>query len=165
MHGQLLNTLNGSDVYLRVFDNVGGQWLNIGGQVSHSVTLNNAVIDITNKLSESVRELLHGEGTQTLDVTAEFVFSNDAAFKFVRDAARLRQIKLFQVWRGMGDVDELAMMITSFAETANDGAATTASISFQSSEQIMMSVGYEFFYTTPEGQFNVNGDIPFLVRT
>jgi len=156
-----IGALNGTDVFLRVFDGV--NWLNVGGQVSHSSTFNTALIDITNKFSGSVRELLSGEGSQNMDVTAEFIFVSDASFNLMQQAARTRSIMLFQVWRGMGDVDELAMAVTSFAETVSDSAAVTASISFQSSDAIQRSLAFEFFNVTPEGQFLVAGDIPFAV--
>jgi predicted secreted protein len=156
----LTGAINGTDVYLRVYDSVGLEWLDIGGQVSHTSTLASGAIDITNKFSGKVRELMDVNGIQSIDVTAEFIFNSEASFKFMLNAANTQSTEVFQIWRGAGviRVDELSMKIVSVQETANDGAALTASVQFQSSSAISIDhLSVEGFNVT-EGQFMTQTD-------
>ena len=47
---------------------------------SHSLKLNNAQVDITNKSSAGYRTLLSGAGVQSISISVNGVMTNDAAF-------------------------------------------------------------------------------------
>ena len=148
--------LNGTDVFLLVLNKDTESWLPIGGQVSHARTENSSPIDITNKGSGKFRELLAGEGLQTVDFSSEFIFNTEASFSYVKKASLDRSVERFRIYRGdFTNFDDVFMMITSFAETANDGNAVTASITFMASGEMQFGLRAEAFFTTPEGQFIV----------
>ena len=125
--------INGTSVLVAMEDTPGGgTFTAIGGQVSHSMTINNAVIDITNKSSASFRELLDGEGTQSLDLSLELIFNSEATFDKFKAAANDKSSNTYQIARG-SELIEVPMIIASWAESSPDGDKITASVSMQSS--------------------------------
>ena len=132
----LTGTINGTDVQLAVEATPGGATFNaVGGLVTNSFTLNNGAIDVTNKSSASFREVMAGEGLQTLDLSAEVIFSTDANFAIVKQSALDKTILSYQVARG-SEVLAVDLYITSFVETSPDNDKHSASISFISSGAI-----------------------------
>ena len=163
----LSDVLSGSDVFLRV--KTGSQWLTIGGQLSHSQTKNTAPSDITCKQNGSVRDIMVGEGLQTMDVSSELIFSSDAAFDYVKTSAMNKSIELFQVVRGAltasaSNVDEFNAMITSFAETSPDNDKQTAAVSFISSSVWFEALSFSQFLTVGGDTFKTSDSDLFLVR-
>jgi len=132
----LTGTINGTDVQLAVESTPGGGTFNaVGGLVTNSFTLNNGAIDVTNKSSASFREVMAGEGLQTLDMSAEVIFSTDANFAIVKQSALDKTVLSYQVARG-AEVLAVDLYITSFVETSPDNDKQSASISFISSGAI-----------------------------
>jgi len=126
----LTGSINGTDVQLAVESApASGTFNAIGGLVTNSFTLNNGAIDITNKSSASFREVMAGEGLQTLDMSAEVIFSTDANFALVKASALAKTVLAYQVARG-SEVLAVNLFITSFAETSPDNDKQSASISF-----------------------------------
>jgi predicted secreted protein len=126
----LTGSINGTDVQLAVESApASGTFNAIGGLVTNSFTLNNGAIDITNKSSASFREVMAGEGLQTLDMSAEVIFSTDANFALVKSSALAKTVLAYQVARG-SEVLAVNLFITSFAETSPDNDKQSASISF-----------------------------------
>ena len=129
----LTGALNGTDVALAVEATPGGAVFNaVGGLVSNAFTANNGAIDLTNKSSASWREILAGEGLQSVDITAEIIFSDDTNFDLMKASASAKTILNYQIARG-ADVLEGGFYITSWAETAPDNDKLTVSVSMQSS--------------------------------
>lgn len=130
------NALNGTEVILRV-KHSNGQFFNLGGQMTHTETLNNGIIDITNKSSEQFRELLGGQGTQSIDLTVELTFNSEAGYLYMRTLAANKDQALFQILVGTiatGFVKRVIILqVASFADTSPDGDKFTASVSLQSS--------------------------------
>jgi len=155
--------LSGAGAYLRVYDLDNSTWINVGSTLSDSNNKAAALIDITNKISGGYREMLAGEGLRTADITSDFILSSDVGLEFIKNLYHSRTAATFQFWRTHSSVDEMTLMVTSVVETANDNAAVTASITFQSSGVITDNIAFEFFNVV-EGQFKVLGGIPFMVR-
>ncbi len=130
-------TVNGTDIHLRM--KIGGVWVFIGGQKTHTETISNNPIDITNKGSNSFRELMNKQGLQTNDITAEFVFNSDEAFEALDTAAKNKTIEQFQIFRGT-KVSELFMKVASVARTAPDNDALTASVSLVSTSAFTQDI-------------------------
>ncbi len=129
----LTGTFNGTDVALAVETTPGGaSFANVGGLTSNAFTANNGAIDLTNKSSASWREIMDGEGLQTVDITAEIIFNDDSNFDIMKASATAKSILNYQVARG-SDVVEGGFYITSWAETAPDNDKVTVSVSMQSS--------------------------------
>jgi predicted secreted protein len=107
----------------------------IGGQNSHSLTLNNQIIDITNKSSASFRELLPDEGTQSLDLTLDITFNTEATAAALRVAAGAKSDEAFTIVMPAGTM-AFTGMVASYADTSPDGDKLTASVSIQSTGTI-----------------------------
>ena len=123
---------NGTGIYVAMDTAVpGATYVQIGGQNSHSLTLNNSLIDITNKSSASFRELLPDEGTQSLDLTLDMTFNSEVTFLALRTLANSKGDASFQINMPAGNLLFVGM-VASFADTSPDGDKLTASVSLQS---------------------------------
>lgn len=115
----------------------------IGGQSSHTLTINNALIDITNKSSDEYRELLAGSGLRSADLSMEITYSSDSVFASVKADVDTRAAILYKlVFDPTGtnsDVFSATMIINSFGESAGNGEAVTNSVSMQSTGAYTLS--------------------------
>ena len=124
---------NGTNVAVAMDVNVpGSNYTMIGGQNSHSLTLNNAIVDITNKSSASFRELLEGPGIQSLDLSLELTFNSEATFASLKSIAGSKAHASFEIDIA-GDLIQFVGGVNSFAETSPDGDKLTCTCSIQSS--------------------------------
>jgi len=125
--------LNGTGVFVAMDLAVPGSvYEMVGGQNSHALTLNNAIIDITNKSSASFRELLGGEGIQSLDLSLELTFNSEATFASLKTIAGSKAQASFQIDVN-GDLIQFVGQVASFAQSAPDGDKLSATVSIQSS--------------------------------
>lgn len=162
---------NGTDVFIRVLTDTG--WFPIGGQISHSETLNNSLLDITNKIgSNKFRELLPDEGMQSVDYSVEMVFTSQAGFDFVRAAAGDKSINLYQVVRGdipTGTVPiEVNLQVQSFVDNSADNEPLKATVSLLSSDEFDFNLNatYEKLLTSDGDNFlTSNGDQVYVRST
>ena len=91
--------LSGTGVFLRMRIS-DGSWQSIGGQLSHSETLTNELIEITNKIGDpGYRELLPDEGRQNTSFSVEVLFVSQSGFDFVRSIAGTKEEATLQVLR------------------------------------------------------------------
>tara|TARA_R110000851_G_scaffold304131_3_gene461910 strand:- start:834 stop:1250 length:417 start_codon:yes stop_codon:yes gene_type:complete len=56
----------------------GGTYVAIGGMRSNGMTINNEVVDVTNKSSSGVRTLLEGAGVNSIEISGSAAFFDDA---------------------------------------------------------------------------------------
>jgi predicted secreted protein len=103
----------------------------IGGQNSHSLTLNNKLIDITNKSSASYRELLAGQGTQSVDLSLDLTFNSEVTAAALRVAADDISSETFTIVMPAGTMS-FSGIVASYADTSPDGDKLSASVSIQS---------------------------------
>ena len=128
--------LNGTDVKLAVEAvPAGGSYNDIGGLLSNSFTANNSAIDLTNKSSGGFRELMAGEGLQSVDISAEIIFSTEANFAIMKAGYLSQALLLYQIARG-AEVIGGAFKIISWAEASPDQDKVVVSVSLQSSGAI-----------------------------
>ena len=125
-------TIDGVDVGLAIETTPsGGVYADMGGITTNSMTINNGVIDITNKSSA-------GQGLQFVDMSVECIFNSEANF-LIMEAANLAQSLLnYQYVRG-GKTFTGAYKIASWAETSPDNEKLTASVSLQSSGEVVVT--------------------------
>lgn len=124
-------TIDGSDVGLAIETAVPDTYADIGGITTNSMTINNSVIDTTNKSTASWREIMDGAGLQSIDMTVECVFNSEANFLLMEDAAFTQTLTNFQYVRG-GKTITCLFKLASWAETSPDNEKLTASVSLQS---------------------------------
>jgi predicted secreted protein len=124
-------TIDGSDVGLAIETAVPDTYADIGGITTNSMTINNGVIDTTNKGTAGWREIMDGAGLQSIDMTLECVFNSEANFILMRDANLSQTLTNYQYVRG-GETITGSFKIASWAETSPDNDKLTASVSLQS---------------------------------
>lgn len=123
---------NGTGIFVTMDTAVPGvTYVQIGGQNSHSLTLNNNLIDITNKSSASFRELLPDEGTQSIDLSLDLTFNSETAAAALRALAGSKGDASFRIVMPAGNLDFVGM-VASLADTSPDGDKLTSSVSLQS---------------------------------
>lgn len=122
--------LNGTNVFLEVFNRDTGLWAAMAGELSNSSQLTNGLIEITNKSSVSFTTFLEDSGTQNLVLSGDWVFNSDADFQFVRTAANAKTKEQFRQLRGApssgGLLDTYEGLIASAADTSPDGDKLTS---------------------------------------
>ena len=128
----LAGALNGTNVVLAIETAVPDTYEAIGGLISNSTSGTNAAIDITNKSSASWREIMDAEGLQTMDISAECIFSTEANFALLKAAFNSKTITKFQIARG-AEVIAGSFYVTALNESAPDNDKVTASITMSSS--------------------------------
>lgn len=161
--------LNGTNVFLRVHD--GSQWLSVGGQLSHTETLTNTLLDVTNKIgSGDFRELLPDEAMQSVDYSVEVVFVSQAGYDFVRTLAGNKGQATFQVLSGPvagGTVEtQLTGQISNFADTSTTAEPLKGTFNILSSDSFEWAMGQEFELFVPSGSdsFVTSDGNTFYVR-
>lgn len=80
-----MTAYSGRDFLLQI--NTGTTYLTVGGMRTTEMTLNNQLIDTSNKASGSWRHLLTGAGIRSMRLAAAGVFENSDAETTVRAAA------------------------------------------------------------------------------
>ena len=128
----IAGALNGTNVVLAIETAIPDTYEAVGGLISNSTSGTNASIDITNKSSASWREILDGEGLQTMDISAECIFSTDANFALLKAAWLSKTITKFQIARG-AEIIAGSFYVTAFNESSPDNDKVTASITMSSS--------------------------------
>lgn len=125
----ITGAVNGTKSIFQI--DTGGGFVNICGESSHSLTLNNEFIDVTNKCSGEKRTLLPGEGQQSIDVSVDALYSDDAALDFL--TARAFDKAEFPAQQVLGaEVIGMTMMCQNLSDTADLNTAASRSFSLQS---------------------------------
>lgn len=126
----------GTDILVTMDTTVGGSsHVVIGGQNSHTLTLNNALIDITNKSSADFRELLPDEGLQSLDLSLDLTFNSSAGFGSLRTIAGTKADADFIIVMPAGSL-RFVGIVSSFVDTSPTSDKVTASVTIQSTGTI-----------------------------
>jgi len=126
---------NGTSIFVAIEDTPGSDtWTQIGGQLSHTLTLNNTPIDITSKDDSSFRTLMNAEGLQSCDLALELKYNSNAAYLQLRALFSSKVITNFRITIGGNDFD-CAYQVASFSEASPDNDKVTNSVSLQSSGQ------------------------------
>ncbi len=108
----------------------------VGGMRATSFQINTTTVDVTNKGSGGMRELLAGGGIQSMSLSANGTFSDSAAEETVRSQAAANSINNYQIVSGNGDEWEGAFQITSYQRSGNFDGDEQFSISLESSGAI-----------------------------
>ena len=128
------DALNGTNVFIEV-KTPGDVWIPIGGQVSHTESLSNELIEITSKSAdESARELLRTKGIQMIDYSTEVIFVSQLGYDFVRELANNKGIADFRMSADGDIVTTVFLMVESFADSSENSQALKGTINLQSSD-------------------------------
>ena len=102
-----------------------GAWsggVTIGDCRTHSLQINHATVDITNKSSNGYRTLLEAAGTKSATISFGGVMTNDAGFETFQGYANGGAINAYAMAWADGDILEGNFQVTDFQiEGAFDG--------------------------------------------
>ena len=132
----------GSDFLLKIGDGETPTegFATVGGFRSNKFSINNETVDVTNKDSNGVRELLSGSGVQSFSLSGSGVFMDDAAFAAVEQVVRNNECRNWQVIvPGLG-VYEGLYQVTSLEFGGEHNGEMTYSLSMESAGLVALSV-------------------------
>jgi len=108
----------------------------IGGMRSNKFSLNNNVIDTSNKSSGKWRQILGEAGMSSASITGAGVFTDSDAERLIREIAFNGTIKTYQLCFGNGNILEGKFFITHYERTGNYAEEETYAISLESSGKL-----------------------------
>ena len=127
-----VGALNGTQVILQV-ETAANVWDTVGGQMTHTANFQTALIEITNKTSAQWRELLDGQGIQSMDLSLEITYTSEATYQLMRGYALAKSTESYRIVYGTStDYYTFTGMIQSIGDAAPDGDRLTSSLSLQS---------------------------------
>jgi TP901-1 family phage major tail protein len=105
----------------------------VAGLKDTTLSLNNEMVDVTNKDSAGYRTLLAQAGVQSLTITASGTAESAAGFETIQNYAFANSINTRNVIFGDGDTIEGSFQITKFDVAGQYNGAQTYSITLESS--------------------------------
>lgn len=113
-----------------------GTWsggTSVGDCRTHSLRLNNEMVDITNKSSAGYRTLLASAGTQSIQITFGGVMTNDSGFETFQGYAFAGSINAHAMGWADGDTLEGNFQVTSYEITGEYNGEQTFTATLESS--------------------------------
>lgn len=120
----------------RVFLLKVGTWaggVTVGDCREHGLTLNNELVDITNKSSNGYRTFLEGAGTKSIDITVSGVITSDAGFETLQGYALADSINAMAMQWADGDTLEGSFAIENFQVSGSYNNEQNFSMTLKSS--------------------------------
>jgi TP901-1 family phage major tail protein len=105
----------------------------VAGLKTTQISINNEVVDVTNKASGGWRELLAGAGVRTVSVSGSGIFTGSAAEALLREKVLAASIDHYRVEFESGDRFEGAFQVTALDFAGAYNAARTFTLSLDSS--------------------------------
>ncbi len=133
----------GRNILLKVESSPGsGTYNTAEGSKVTSLKLGNEVVDITNKDSAGIRQLLAGAGTTSIDITISGIFQDASNYQLMRASARanthLNYKFAFPATTNV-EVYTGAFMISSFEENGDWKSEMTYTISLMSAGTVTVA--------------------------
>ena len=127
----------GKSLLLKI--NISGTMTTVGGMRSTSMTLNDEMVDITNKDSGSQRHLLAAGGVSSMTITASGVFTDTAAETHLRSKFATSTFESYNVI--VPDLGTYAskFQITSLEYAGEYNGEATYSLTLESTEAVKFS--------------------------
>lgn len=133
---------SGNDFLLKVGDGASTEaFTTLAGMRTTSMTINNALVDITTKDSSHNRTILSGGGVKSMSISADGVFTDAAVEETLRANATANTLNNYQIEFGNGDTYEGAFLITSYQRAGSNDAEETFSVSLESSGALTYTAG------------------------
>jgi len=105
----------------------------VAGLRTTQISINNEVVDVTNKESGGWRELLAGAGVRTVSVSGTGIFAGSAAEEDIRDRALTASIDNYEIAFESGDRFSGAFQVTALDFSGAYNGARTFTLSLDSS--------------------------------
>ena len=154
--------LNGTEVVLQL--EVAGAYEVVGGVMTHAANFQTAIVEITNKSSGQWRELLDGQGIQSMDLSAEFTYTSEVNYQRLRGFSLDKSIQPYRIAYGAStEYYAFHGMIQSIGDTAPDGDRLTSSLALQSTGEVFLNPGPNtpcLLYTSPSPRDRTRSRMP-----
>jgi TP901-1 family phage major tail protein len=108
----------------------------IAAQRISSLSINNEMVDITNKDSAGMREILDGGGIQSMSMTCSGVFTDDATQETIRANAAANALATYSFVTEDAGIFSGSWLITNYERAGEHNGEETWSITFESSGAI-----------------------------
>ena len=120
----------------------GGSAVTLAGIMSHTFTINNEIVDITDKDDDGFRTLLANAGLKSITISGNGNASDDTSFATLRTASLGATIDTYTLClESGGDVIVGSFQVTSFELTGDHNTQTTFSITLESSGEYTFTAG------------------------
>ena len=104
-------------------------------------TINNEIIDVTNKGSNGARELLAGVGIQSISLAGSGLFTDAAAEETLRANASAGSIDNYRIVAGNGDAWQGAFLIARYQRSGKVDGEEAFAIALESSGAVAFTPG------------------------
>jgi TP901-1 family phage major tail protein len=108
----------------------------VAGMRSTSMTLNNEIVDVTDKDGDAWRKVLAGAGIQSMSIKLSGVMSDAASAMDMQAKAFANTIHNYELVSGLGDTFAGAFQITSFERGGEYNKEETYSLTLESAGTI-----------------------------
>lgn len=123
----------GRDFVLQMGDGATSEtFASVGALRTSSLSINNNPVDISNVSSAGWQEMLADAGTQSIEISADGVVSNETQFPVFEQAAHDRTTHNYKLVSGNGVDREGSFVISSYSESGAHGDAVTFNVTLQS---------------------------------
>ena len=141
-----MGMLNGNDSLLYTVG-TNGELIMVGGVTSNGTTINNTLVETTNKSSEEFRTYLDEAGTQSVTHTLEVFWSSDEAYQSIVSRYDDQTAHpYFFFYAGLDDIDQPADMFRLIIPTATNtfeiDTPVSSSVNFESSGGFVLGQQY-----------------------
>ena len=122
--------IHGSKMYLSSDSAIPATFVQIGGTISNTLTLNHAPVEITNISNGDFKVFMANEGIKDATISGEFTLNSDATFAALNadfDAGKIVNYRLGTSAAG----EDFPAIITNITRTSTQGESVKASISLQ----------------------------------
>lgn len=126
--------IKGLNLLLKI-GTVSGSPVTVAGMKDTAFSLNNEMVDVTNKDSSGYRTLLEQAGVQSLSITASGTADSAAGYETLRGYAFANSINTFSLFFNNGSTLEGSFQITKFDNSGAYNGAETFTITLESSGQ------------------------------
>jgi TP901-1 family phage major tail protein len=107
----------------------------VAGLQTTTLSINNEVVDVTNKDSAGWKTLLAGAGVQSIQLSANGTAVSDATFATLQGYAQVQSINAFQMVYGNGDTVSGNFQISKFEISGTYNKEQTFTCTLESSGQ------------------------------
>ena len=129
-----MSAYNGSLVLLKIL--IDNSFITIGGMRATKFSLNNQLIDSSNKDSGSWRQIMTGGGISTMSIAGNGIFTDSQAEQYLRVYAFAKQVANYQLCFGNGDVLVGDFFITNYERSGNYGEEEVYQLSLENAGEV-----------------------------
>lgn len=130
----------GIDFLLRI-GRIADNPITIAGLQVTGLSINNEIVDITNKDTRGFRAILAAAGTKTFTMTANGIYQNSESHRFLENFARSGSIDPYSLISENGDTYEGLFLIASYERAGDHNTPETFTVTLENSGEVDFEKG------------------------